>query len=117
MMAELIVTKKEIGPQLKKSTGNLAGRAKSPGAGGQRLPLAERHGAEHPILRLFGSLLRGRSWRRGSLPQFGRQLKGRSGQTRQRGHESFKAIRKNGGTEAPAERSRPRRHGLRGTRL
>jgi hypothetical protein len=40
MMAELIVTKKEIGPQLKKSTATSRARPKSPGAGGQRLPLA-----------------------------------------------------------------------------
>jgi hypothetical protein len=40
MMAELIVTKKEIGPQLKKSTGTSLARPKSPGAGGQRLQSA-----------------------------------------------------------------------------
>jgi hypothetical protein len=33
MMAELIVTKKEIGPQLKKSTGTSRGRTKSPRRG------------------------------------------------------------------------------------
>ena len=33
MMAELIVTKKEIGPQLKKSTRNLAGQAEKPRRG------------------------------------------------------------------------------------
>ena len=49
MMAELIVTKKEIAPQLKKSAGTSRARPKSPGAGGQRLPLAERHGVEHSI--------------------------------------------------------------------
>jgi hypothetical protein len=37
MMAELIVTKKEIGPQLKKSTATSRARPKSSGAGGQRL--------------------------------------------------------------------------------
>jgi len=37
MMAELIVTNKEIGPQLKKSTGTSRARPKSPGAGGQPL--------------------------------------------------------------------------------
>jgi len=42
MMAELIVTKKEIWPQLKEFTRNLAGQAESPGAGGQRLRLAGR---------------------------------------------------------------------------
>jgi len=36
--------------------------------------------------------------RRGSLPQFGCHLKGRSGRTRRSGHRSFKAIRKIGGT-------------------
>jgi hypothetical protein len=50
MMAVLIVTKKEIGPQLQKSAGTSRAMPKSPAAGGQRLPLAERHGAEHPIL-------------------------------------------------------------------
>ena len=50
MMAELIVTKKEIAPQLKKSTGTSRARPKSAGAGGQRLPLAGRYGAEHLIL-------------------------------------------------------------------
>jgi hypothetical protein len=54
MMAELIVTKKEIGPQLKKSTGTSRASTKSPGSGGQRLPLAGRHGAEHWILWFFG---------------------------------------------------------------
>jgi hypothetical protein len=34
MMAELIVTKKEIGPQLKKSAGTSRARPKIPGAGG-----------------------------------------------------------------------------------
>ena len=101
MMAELIVTKKEIGPQLKKSAGTLRARPKSVGgACGQRLPLAGRLGAEHPILRLFGSWVWGRSWRRGSLPQFGRKLKERSGRTRRRGCRSFKAIRMIGGTES-----------------
>jgi hypothetical protein len=47
MMAELIVTKKEIGPQLKKSTGTSRAWPKSPGAGGQRMSLAGSHGAEH----------------------------------------------------------------------
>jgi hypothetical protein len=37
MMAELIVTKKEIVPQRKKSTGTSRARPKSPGAGGQPL--------------------------------------------------------------------------------
>ena len=55
MMAELIVTKKEIGPQRKKSAGTSRARLKSPGAGGQRLPLSGRHGAEHWIVWLRGS--------------------------------------------------------------
>jgi hypothetical protein len=37
MMAELIVTKKEIGAQLKKSAATSRARPKSPGAGGQPL--------------------------------------------------------------------------------
>jgi hypothetical protein len=49
MMAELIVTKKEIAPQLKESTGTSRARLKSPGAGGQRLALAGKHGAECSI--------------------------------------------------------------------
>src|ERR1039457_2762610 len=59
MMAELIVTKKEIAPQLKKSAGTSVARPKSPSAGGQRLPSAERHGAEHliPWFRKSGALL------------------------------------------------------------
>jgi hypothetical protein len=47
MMAELIVTKKEIAPQLKKSAGTSRARPNNLGAGGQRLPMAGRHGAEH----------------------------------------------------------------------
>ena len=54
MMAELIVTKKEIGPQLKKSAGTSRARPKSPGAGGQRLPLAGRLRAERWILWFLG---------------------------------------------------------------
>ena len=50
MMAELIVTKKEIVPQLKESPGTSRATLKSPGAGGQRLPLVGRHGAKHSIL-------------------------------------------------------------------
>jgi hypothetical protein len=58
MMAELIVTKKEIAPQLKESAGTSRSWQKSPGAGGQLLPLAGRHGAS---IRFFGSLALGRS--------------------------------------------------------
>jgi hypothetical protein len=54
MMAELIVTKKEIGRQLKKSAGTSRATSKSPGAGGQRLPLTGRHGAEHWTLWFLG---------------------------------------------------------------
>ena len=54
MMAELIVTKKEIGPQFKKSAGTSRMGRKAPGAGGQRLPSAGRHGAEHWICWFFG---------------------------------------------------------------
>jgi hypothetical protein len=52
MMAELIVTKKEIGPQLQKSTGTSRARPKSSGTGGQLLPLAEDIG---PITGFCGS--------------------------------------------------------------
>jgi hypothetical protein len=95
MMAELIVTKKEIASQLKKSTGTSRATPKSPGAGSQRLPLAGRHGAGQSIRWFLGL---GHFWRRGSLSQLGRRLKGRSERTRRRGHESFKAIRKFCGT-------------------
>jgi len=54
MMAVLIVTKKEIGPQLQKSAGTSRARPKSPGTGGQRLPLAGRLRAEHSILWFIG---------------------------------------------------------------
>jgi len=54
MMAELIVTKKEIGPQLKESAGTSRATQNSPDAGGQRLPLAGRHGAGHWILWFLG---------------------------------------------------------------
>ena len=50
MMAELIVTKKEIVPQLKESAGTWRARPKRPSVGGQRLPLAGRHGAEYWIV-------------------------------------------------------------------
>jgi len=43
------VTKKEIAPQLKESTGTSQARPKNPSAGGQRLPLSGRHGAEQSI--------------------------------------------------------------------
>ena len=55
MMAELIVTKKEIGPQLKKSAGTSRVRPKCPGAGSQQLPLEGRHLAEHWILWFLAS--------------------------------------------------------------
>ena len=97
MMAELIVTKKEIAPQLQKSTGTSRARPKSPSAGGQRLPLAGRLRAEQSILWFLSS---GRFWLRGSLPQFGRRLKTRSERIRRRGHRSLKAIRKIGGRES-----------------
>jgi len=54
-MAELIVTKKEIGPKLKKSAGTSRIGTKSPGAGGQRLPFAGRLRAEQSILWFLGS--------------------------------------------------------------
>jgi hypothetical protein len=55
MMAELIVTKKEIAAQLKKFTGTSRAKPKSPAAGGQLLSFAGRHGAEHSILSFRGS--------------------------------------------------------------
>jgi hypothetical protein len=55
MMAELIVTKKEIAAQLKKSTGTSRAKPKSPAAGGQRSRWREDVG---PSTRFFGSLVR-----------------------------------------------------------
>jgi len=59
MMAELIVTKKEIGSQLQKSTGTSRARPKSPVAGGQQSPLGEDFG---PSIQSFGFVVRGRFW-------------------------------------------------------
>jgi hypothetical protein len=112
MMAELIVTKKEIAPQLQKSTGTSRATPKGHGAGGQRLSLTGRRRAEHSILWFSGS---GALLAAGSLPQFGRRLKGRSGRTRRRGHRSSKAIRKIGDTgSASGAVTRWPRHDLRG---
>jgi hypothetical protein len=55
MMAELIVTKKEIAPQLKSPPEPRGAGRKAPGAGGQRLPLAGRLRAEHSIVWFRGS--------------------------------------------------------------
>jgi hypothetical protein len=95
MMAELIVTKKEIAPQLKKSAGP-RGQAENPRRGWSTIAVGVKTWgrASYTLVPGFG----GRSWLRGSRSQFGRWLKGRSGRTRRRGHESFKAIRKIGGT-------------------
>jgi hypothetical protein len=82
MMAELIVTKKEIAPQLKESTGTSRTWTKSPSVGSQRLLLAARYGAEHSILWFLR--VGGHCW--ASLPQLGRRLKRRSGRKRRRGH-------------------------------
>jgi hypothetical protein len=109
MMAELIVTKKEIAAQLKKSTGTSRAKPKSPAAGGQRSRWRGRRGAEHSILWFLGS---GCFWWRGSLPELGRWLKRRSGRTWRRGLRAFKAIRKIGDTGSAAERSRWAQYGL-----
>jgi hypothetical protein len=61
MMAELIVTKKEIAPQLKRSTGTSQVRPKSPGA---LVNDCRRREGMGPSIGFFGSLLRGRfEWR------------------------------------------------------
>jgi hypothetical protein len=83
MMAELIVTKKEIVPQLKKSTGISRVRTKSPGAGGQRLQSAGRHGAEHSML---WSLSFRALFAAGFAVSVRTPVEGRSGRTRRRGH-------------------------------
>jgi len=57
MMAELIVTKKEIAAQLKESTGTSRAGPKSPGAGGNDYLAREDMG---PSIRSFGSVLWGR---------------------------------------------------------
>ena len=56
MMAELIVTKKEIAPQHKKSTGTSRGRPKSPG---ERVNVCRRREDTGPSIRFFGSWIRG----------------------------------------------------------
>jgi len=96
MMAELIVTKKEIAPQLKKSAGTSRGRAKNPGVGGQRLPLAGRHGAEHSM---FWFLSFGALFAAGFAVSVRTPVEGKIGaNTAAWTHRSFKAIRKIGGT-------------------
>ena len=95
MMAELIVTKKEIGPQIKKSTGNFAGHAEKPRSEWSTIAVSGE-----TLRRAFDSLVPGFEGGLGGggpLPQLGRRLKRRSGRTRRRGHWSFKAICKNGG--------------------
>lgn len=100
MMAELIVTNKEIGPQLKKSTRNLARLTEKPRCGQSTIAIGGKTWGR--AFYDFGSWVWGRSWRRGSLPQFGRRLKGRSGRTRRGGYGSIKAIRKTGGCSKSA---------------
>ena len=96
MMAELIVTKKEIVPQLKKSTGISRVRTKSPGAGGQRLQSAGRHGAEHSML---WSLSFRALFAAGFAVSVRTPVEGKIGaNTAAWTHRSFKAIRKIGGT-------------------
>jgi len=94
-MAELIVTKKEIGPQLKKSAGTSRARPKIPGAGSQQLPLTGRHGAEHWILWFLGS---GALMAAGFSDSVWTPVEGKIGADTAAGHKSFKAIRRNGGT-------------------
>ena len=95
MMAELIVTKKEIPAQIKKSTGTSWATPKSPGAGGQRLPLAKTHGVGLSIPWFLGlkALFIARL-----AASIGTLVEEKIGRTRRRGHRSFKAIRKIGGT-------------------
>ena len=99
MMAELIVTKKEIGPQLKKSAGTSRASTKSPGAGGQRLPLAGRLRAERWILWFLGlgALLAARFAASIRTP-----AEGKIGADTAAWTSAFKAIRMIGGSETPA---------------
>jgi hypothetical protein len=79
MMAELIVTKKEIWPQLKESTRNLAGQAEKPRRGWSMIAADGKtwgRALDSSSLWFVGM---GRFWRRGSLCQVGRRLKARSG--------------------------------------
>lgn len=69
MMAELVVTKKEIAPQLKRSTGASRVKPKSPGA---LVNDCRRREGMGPSIGFFGSLLRGPFEWRDSLPQFRR---------------------------------------------
>jgi hypothetical protein len=106
MMAELIVTKKEIVPQRKKSAGTSRAVPKSPGAGGQRLPLAGRHGAEHSILwfRGLGSLLAA-----GFAASVRTPVEGKIGTHTAAWTSTLKAIREIGGTKSAsgADKSLP----------
>ena len=95
MMAELIVTKKEIWPQLKKSTGTSEARTKSPDAGGQRLPLAGRHGAEHLIIWFCGS---GALLAAGFAASVRTPVEGKIGKYTAAWTSTLKAIRKIGNT-------------------
>jgi hypothetical protein len=110
MMAELIVTKKEIWPQLKEATRNLAGGTRGPGAGGQRLPLAGRYGAEHSTLWF---LVRGALSGGVCRLRVAAGIKATSVRKRRRGRSSFKAIRKSGGTGTQMTGWRPRSRMLR----
>jgi len=112
MMAELIVTKKEVWPQLKKSTRNLKGQAEKPRRGWSTIAVGGNTsgGAFNCLVPWFG-----RFRRRGSLPPFGRRLKGSSGRTRRVGHTPLKAIRKIGGSGiAGGVVARWAQYGLRG---
>jgi len=59
MMAELIVTKKEIGPQLKKSAGTSQVGRKAPRCGWSTIAVGGKAWAEQWIVWFLGS---GRSW-------------------------------------------------------
>jgi len=112
MMAELIETKKEIVPQLKESAGTSRARPKCPRSERSTIAVGGKtwgRASDSSTLWFMGS---GRYWRRGSLPQFGRQLKRRSGWSRRRGYTGqSRLFARSGGREAPADRSRRTRYG------
>ena len=95
MMAELIVTRKEIWPQLKKSTGHHAGHAEKPRRGWSTIAVRGKAMTEHSILWFLGSgLWRHLGW--GFAASVRTPVEGKIRLTRRRGHRSLKANRKKG---------------------
>jgi hypothetical protein len=99
MMAELIVTKKEIAPQLKESTRNLAGHAKKPRRGWSTIAACGKTWcrASHSLTLWF---LGSRAlWVAQFAASVWTPVEGKiAADTSAWSHRSFKAIRKIGGT-------------------